>query len=307
VQRLAPQWPEPVVRRARIAYARALADPLHIGDGLERTIELTNAALHFDPPPAAALAIRGEVLSRMAWLGLRQNTDATVKEAEENLRAAVRLRADQARAWSALGEALFYQGRFDEAIESYRTAMDADAFLAEMPNVLGLLALTAVYTGRFDTARESCDAGQRRYPGDSRFAHCDLMLLCTTSRARGDVARAWRMVDGIEVADSTESLASQWSHRRMWVAILLARSGLRDSARAVLARTERERGIRPRAGAFEAYARTLLGERDEAVRVLAAELAARPQARALIARNPWYAPLRDHPQFRALVAAPPAQ
>ncbi len=88
----------------------------------------------------------------------------------------------------------------------------------------------------------------------------------------------------------------------MDVAAVLARANLADSARAVI-RHARETAPQadPRLDQREANARLQLGEPDEALRLLARFLEARPDERPKVAKDWWWRPLRDHPQFRALV------
>ncbi|NIV37504.1 MAG: hypothetical protein GWN58_51225 [Anaerolineae bacterium] len=52
---------------------------------------------------------------------------------------------------------------------------------------------------------------------------------------------------------------------------------------------------------YEANVRLQLGERDDAVNLLARYLDARPAQRDYIAREWWWETLRDHPRFQALL------
>ncbi len=92
--------------------------------------------------------------------------------------------------------------------------------------------------------------------------------------------------------------------RHLLVAAVLARSGLADSARAVIRRT-RAAATNPAAQSSldydEAYVRLLLGERDIALQLLAKCLRRRPENRAYVAESPWFRALHDNPRFQALV------
>jgi hypothetical protein len=98
--------------------------------------------------------------------------------------------------------------------------------------------------------------------------------------------------------------AATWSFRRMMVAAILARAGLRDSAMAVIARTEAQRGRRPDAYAAEAYVRVLLHDRGGAMSRLQRLIASQRADRLWISRSPWYRDLRSDPEFRALIHEP---
>ena len=88
----------------------------------------------------------------------------------------------------------------------------------------------------------------------------------------------------------------------MMVAAVLARAGMSDSARAVIRRMHAELSDRPSANQAEAYIHVLLGEQEDALRLLSLQLAASPNDRAVIANHPWFQKLRDNPRFAALIA-----
>ncbi len=85
----------------------------------------------------------------------------------------------------------------------------------------------------------------------------------------------------------------------------LARAGLRDSADAVARRARADAAIDPTRdlALLESYVRILLGDRDEALRLLSTYIATNPQFRASLARDQswWFQELREDPRFKALV------
>jgi hypothetical protein len=127
-----------------------------------------------------------------------------------------------------------------------------------------------------------------------------------TSRAREpDVSLAWTLADSVgKIAPaprrSFESLEGQ-----MLVAIVLARAGLRDSARGVARRARDNPDIDPSRELMldQAYLHLLLAERDEALKALMAYLSANPDRRAGMADDPgwWFRELQDDPRFQQLV------
>ena len=120
-----------------------------------------------------------------------------------------------------------------------------------------------------------------------------------------DIPRAWRVVD--ELRDLTPE--RQWQFdgpkAQILVAGALARAGLGDSARHVLARSrvdpeiDREREL----ASYQAFVRLLLGDRDQALELLKQYVAANPEHRVGFATSYhwWWRELRDDPRFRELV------
>ncbi len=91
---------------------------------------------------------------------------------------------------------------------------------------------------------------------------------------------------------------------KMQVAAVLARAALTDSAKRVIQRTRSQAPEDPKQWIAydEAHAWLLLGERDEALRVLGMYLEATPQDKAYIAEDSWFEALRDDPRFQELVS-----
>jgi hypothetical protein len=94
----------------------------------------------------------------------------------------------------------------------------------------------------------------------------------------------------------------------MVVAIALARAGLRDSANKVARRARADTTVDETRdlAQLEAIARTLLGERDEALRLLGLYLSANPQFRDGMTRDStwWLRDLRADPRYWRLVEGP---
>jgi hypothetical protein len=83
----------------------------------------------------------------------------------------------------------------------------------------------------------------------------------------------------------------------MMVAAVLARAGLRDSARSVVAHAPGEPDeVRP-ALTSEAYVHVLLGEPKEAIKLLTQLVSGAPQLRSVVFKSPWFEDLRHDPEF----------
>jgi serine/threonine-protein kinase len=305
---LDPKWPVPNVSRARNAISAAfvhtdrLARPTPLfAVQLHQAVGYADRALSRQPIIAEALAIRGEARMRLVSLANVEPADSLLALAEADLERAAAERPDAAKTWSALGVVRYRQGRFSEAADAFQTAYDTDAFLTNIRAVLSQLFFANLLAGRFDDARRWCRLAQSRYPGDVRFTQCELYVLGWAGSTPADAASAWRLIGSIEGSDSAGLLAPTWSFRRMMVAAVLARAKLTDSARAVIARTHTERGDKATADQAEAHVQLLLGDRDEALRLLARVLAASPNERTVIANHPWFRDLQGDNKFSALI------
>ena len=88
---------------------------------------------------------------------------------------------------------------------------------------------------------------------------------------------------------------------------MLGRAGLADSARRVLVRARADQTIDPRGElmGYEAFVRTMLGDKKEAVDLLQRYLTEHPDHRRGFAKVNawWWRDLQNDPRFKTLVAA----
>lgn len=309
-EELDSRWSEPVVHRGWVSRARAdVSEPGDEGMWLRDGIAHGVRALQLRSNDPAALEMRGYLTFRLSRTEAAQRGDEAVgllANAERDLRAAVIADPSRAHAWNTLGLLHYMRGEFREARLTLNRGIEADAYLSEAATNLQLLFFTALELGDPDSARVWCALGVTRFARDPRFTQCDLIVLGWTGRSRRDAARAWGAVDDMERRDSGAVLAGTWGFRRMMVAAVLVRAGLRDSAEAVL-RTTRERA--PDAGAildlelYEACVLATLGAWDRSLERLGAYLRRMPQDADWVAHTRWFQPLRDNPAFQALLAA----
>jgi len=89
------------------------------------------------------------------------------------------------------------------------------------------------------------------------------------------------------------------------VAAVLARAGLKDSARHLLARSRGGPDVDPEAEllSYQAFAYLLLGDRDEALRLMKQQIAANAAHRVGLARSThwWWRDIKDDPRFKQLI------
>ncbi len=185
---------------------------------------------------------------------------------------------------------LYIDGRFTESAQALETALNRDAYLVEVRAVVNLLFFASLNLQKFDDATRWCQNGTTQYPDDPRFQTCRLILLGWTGKSRGDVGKAWQEIGRIEQRDSIGMFSTQWSYFRMMAAMTAARAGLKDSARAIVARVHADSAAHPGSSVRteEAYVHLLLGQREEALALLREELRDDPDSRGLIVRSPWF-------------------
>ena len=317
VQRLDPQWAHPLIARARNSLTQVVAAPFapELGDSaayarlavpgrrelwLGRAVAFATEALRLDPRSAEALAARGQAYQYAMSFGLT-GSDTLGPVAQRDLDAAVTLRPDLAVAWASLAEIALLDGKFAEAATAAERAYEADAFF-NSTDIIGTAFTASLRAEQFEDARRWCGLGLQHSPGDPQFTECELTVLGMSARSARDASVAWRLVERIEREDSLGILSMTWGYRRLMVAAILARSGLRDSAARVLDRVRATPlETRGRTEAFEAQVLLLLGRRDEALARLGELLQRSPHARTAVAALPYFRPLHGDPRFEALV------
>jgi tetratricopeptide (TPR) repeat protein len=273
-------------------------------DWLARGLVHAERALRTDSLSADALALRGELRYRLAaWTSDR--TDSTLLAlAEADLRRAVDSDPGLAGAWYAIGEVQYQADRFREAKASLTTAYQADAYLSEARTVIQFLFSSSLEVEEFEDARQWCDVGRRRFPGDVRFVDCEITLLGWTGRGAQHIARARDVLNDMTRADSLGAFGPKPAYARMWIAALYARTGMTTEARAFIDSAQRVAGeLGPVADVrhLQAYVRLLLGQTNEALRLLAGYAERHPEQRGYLSRSPLFRSLHVRDEFTQLL------
>jgi hypothetical protein len=124
-----------------------------------------------------------------------------------------------------------------------------------------------------------------------------------------DVPRAWRLVDSLVALTPAAQRDFKRLNAQMAVAAVLARAGLKDSARHLAQRSRGSADVDPTRDLvfMQAFVSTLLGDRDAALKALKVYLAANPERRATLADDAgwWFRSLENDPGFQELVGAKP--
>ena len=291
---LDPAWIEPKLARAEIEAKR--------GDeaAYARGFGHVEQALALQPGNPRALFLRGVLHDSLASIA----TDSVqmaweLSQAQGDLRAALAGDPSLARAWIALAD-LLYNDLWDlpDGRVAARRAYQEDPFLFEVDHFVWLCEIS-LQLEDYEEAERWCSEGRRRFPDRARFMMSTLVVLASPE-VEPDPAAAWALVRELEQRDFPEYNVPP---AKMYVAAILARAGLADSARAVASRARL--GAAPEVAPFldyiEAYVRLTLGERGRAKSLLASFLRVAPEYRAQVARDPWFEGLVGDPRFEALV------
>jgi serine/threonine-protein kinase len=307
------RWPEPMSQRAMIAYRRAVNSvsdltvaKVFVDSGLVWAEQsLTRAAGN-----PGGLEARG---SLRYFQGLTLEPDETRKqaviaEAKSDLEAAVAANPQQASAWATLSHLYNNSGDKLDVNRAAKRALEADAFLENAEVVYYRLFTSSYDLGKFTPdAERYCDEIVRRFPGKANAMKCQLLLL-TTKAKTPDVPKAWALADSIVQRSPAARQPVERLVQDMFVAAVLARANLADSARKVVQRSKGDEQLDPTRDLMQrsAFVYTLLGDTTAAVAALKVFLASHENLRSELAEDPgwWFRPIANSAEFRKLVGGP---
>jgi eukaryotic-like serine/threonine-protein kinase len=313
---LDPRWTEPLVLRGRVAgrQERLSSDPADAAKWISVGIAYADSAIALDPRDAEALELRGTLRVRPIARGFvedQRKVDDLVRSAEQDLRAAIAVNPTQAGALNVLSAIQYLK---HDAIESHNLAQrayEADAYLTAAPDILWRLYATSYDLESFVNAQKWCDEAARRFPPSVVAARCRLWIM-TAKGIRPDPDEAWRRAGAYARAAPPQQREYFRREGQIVVADVLGRAGqagragLADSARRVLVRARADRTIDPRGElmGYEAFVRTQLGDKKEAVDLLQRYLTDHPEHRGGFAKVNawWWRDLQNDPRFRSLIA-----
>jgi TolB-like protein len=309
-------WARPVALRSEIAYRRARL-PAELTAGLPHTLAAIrhgDAAVARDATDAGALEARG---TARYWRWLtdpdleRAVRDALLRTARDDLEAAVERDPRRASAFSTLSH-LYYNDPDAPGLTSVlmaaQRAYEEDAYVESAANVLWRIHTAALDIGQFPPAQNACQEGRGRFPEDYRFRVCRIRLMATPAVA-ADPAEGWRLLAEADSLAPDRDRAYYNAENRMFMAAVLHRAGLADSARATLARAARDADdprMDPHRDLWlrEAIVRSRIGETEQAVALVRRYLVANPGHRfdQGYGLSWWWRELEPQPSFRRLLA-----
>ena len=306
-----PSWNEPVVLRGRIYYRRsrlAVANPAQAKTFIDQGMGLAETVLGRDNADPDALELRG-TLQYWKWLlRLEQNPAAAAAlfaSARKDFETATRLRPTQAGAWGSLSHLYGLADNTSETdiVLAARRAYESDAYLENAPKIVERL-----FNGYYDLdqavdATHWCEVGFQRFPDNGTFTLCQLYLM-TMRGVNPDPAKAWQLADSKTIATDPSGGSPELQKRdaRLMVAAVLARAGLKDSAKAVARSGTAGTDVDPTRFLYlqQAFALLLAGDKPGSVEALKVYFAANPDQRKSFAKDVNW-------RFRDLVGDPAFQ
>jgi len=307
-EELDPDWPAAPVLRGTIAYRQGRIDLENWAEWSGAALAHAKRALDIATVVPPALELQGTV-EYATWLFERpedpDEADRLLEQAKTNLELATQFDPTLASAYSTLSHLYYQIEDIPGVVIAARTAYEEDAYLEFADAILWRLFNASQDLEQFSQADRWCREGARRFPDNYRFASCQLLTEITPA-VEPDVDRAWDLLAQIDTLTPEQWREYESIDGQMMVAGVLARAGLPDSARSVLA-TARAR-VTPEVDpdqdllTTEAYVLTLLGDMDRAVELWRRYAAAHPgHFDDTTEVSWWWRDLMSHPDFRELV------
>ncbi len=308
-----PRWVTPVTQRGWLAFRQSrLAgsfDKSYYARWTDLGLGFAERALQLGPDDPDANELRGTLRYWRWLLNLSPGTDEAARllaGAEQDLRRSVELHPSQATAWNSLSHMLMAKAQIAEAKLAALRAYEADPYLRDANKTIWRLFQSSLDLEDAVEAVHWCEEGKRRFPSDPRFSECQLWLFALKDR-EPDVPQAWKVLEEYVRLSPPQQRDFLRLRGQMLVTFALARAGLADSARAVAVRSRATAEQDPdrELAYFEALVRAMLGDRDEAFRLLGTYIAVNPQVRASMARDEtwWLRDLRKDSRYRALAGS----
>src|SRR3989441_4555 len=267
------RWVAPVLLEGRMAQRRARALQAHpqaAGPWITLGLQHARRALELAPSDPEALELLGTLRFYRFFMPLVSHdlADAELRAAQDDLQTAVQIKP-LATAYATLGALQYQRGDISAVVIAAHRALEEDAYLDAADQVLWRLFL-ASYDGELHAeARTACEEGGRRFPQDYRFVDCQLWVMTTAARPP-DVTSAWRLFARLDTLAPASLRAYERYQGLTAVRAILGRAGLKDSARKVLLRSREgwTTSFGQEVAGREAFARTLIGDYDEALKLL---------------------------------------
>jgi tetratricopeptide (TPR) repeat protein len=307
---LDPAWVAVPTMRGTLAYRASRFfgdDQTKASHWIDIGLAHADTALSLAPDNPDALELRGTLRYWRYLLGLEPGAAAAkqlLDGAQADLEQAVKINPAQAGAWGVLSSLLVRTDDVTGAKLAARRAYDQDAFLSNIDIIVFRLFTLSLDDAQFTEAAHWCEVGGKRFPTDPRFVECQLDLLGTKATTP-DPAMAWKLSDSVVklTPESTRRFAA--ASTQLAVAAVLARAGLADSAKHVLAHANAPVEADPTRDLeyYRAFAWTLLGDKSAAIKSLAIYLSANPTAAVgFNSDNNWrWRSIADDPRFERLV------
>jgi TolB-like protein len=308
-----PGWVWPILLRADAADLRSrytggagARDLPAIRDAIDHATR----ALGVGADSALVLERRATHLLTLARYSPATEAEQLSRDAETDMRAALRLDPDRPGALQAMSNLSALAGNHKTAYEFAGRAYLADSFMERTEQVIDRLVGSAVQLEQFDDAAAWYRRGRALHPRSQGLTIQWLVALASMpDPGPAEVDWAWAAVDTL-VAQGLTTRRDQWlAYGNMLVGTVLAGAGMPDSADVVMRRAgaamRRLDAPRMRAAAslFEAHGRLRLGQRDSAVALLADYARQLPAEAGQLKTNWWFREIHGNPDFLAICCA----
>jgi TolB-like protein/Tfp pilus assembly protein PilF len=251
---------------------------LGMQEGYERSREMATKALAIDPDLVEALLALADIQLEFDW---------DMEAAERSYRQALKIRPSDAEGLRTYGYFLASDGRYDEAIDYYRKALEVDPM--QVRAYFGL-AMTLIFAGRFDELPE-LTARLATHRDEQFMERWNRNIQLSTLRHKGLYAELIELLH-----DNPESLGDLQD-----AAVAYYHTGDELRAREYLDRMIEI--VNERSNDFSVVAAALaqMGQADRAIDYLEKAMEAREVNLAFIRVDPDLRPLHGDPRFIQLL------
>ncbi len=306
-------WVEPTLLRGFLEHDRvrvaefsnlADVDTSEVLGWIRRGLLIADQLVLAHGSNAKAMELRGLLKIRQWFWSPEELASSVLNGAIADLLAGLKDDESMVGAWLGLYTAYGALGQFEEGARAMDRALVVDAWHQEVEASRVHQVFTALRQRDVEAARTHCAFGRLHYPKNPLFFSCGLDVLGWTGVTEADVAHAWDLTAEIEGLQGYGDLDNRWHYRRMLVASIAARAGLRDSAVSILQNAETDPNRMGSARhwlAQKANVFLLIGDTATSLQLLKEYLEANPQQRLFVSEHVWYQPLHDHPEFASMV------
>jgi serine/threonine protein kinase/tetratricopeptide (TPR) repeat protein len=274
---------------------------------LEAGIRFADSIVRRAPALVDGWMLRADLATRYM---LFVSDSSLVPRALADYRQANKLDPNRAAIWLARSAIETQLGDERAALFSIQQAQDADR-LHTLGGSLDYKRFEAeLRLERYDSAAAACSVGSDRYPNYPGLKTCESELAGMRSTRPADAVRALVLADSLGGLERAEIPDASIRELRFLAAAILWRAGLSDSGERVYRRASAHWGANIDANDLgaAAYARSVRGDTDSALALLARAMREQPSMIPYFMRAPRFAPLRREPEFaEATQGIPPAE
>ncbi len=312
VESLDKDWIDPVVLQGTLAYQRSRFfgdDPTVAGRWIETGLHHADRALSLEhaQKDADAHEVRGN-LRYWKWAEELERDPAANKQlllaAQSDLETATKINPSQAGAWATLSHLYNHTKGAADVVLAAREALRSDGFLSNTDVIIRRLVYASYDIGNIKDVHQWCAEGRRRFPSNPDFTECRLWEMTMKSESP-NVPLAWALSDTLIAMVPEAKRPYTTLYNNSIIAGILARAGLKDSARHVLTRSKGTPDTDPTADLanIQAFVYALLGDKTEAIAMLKAYFNASPSRRDNMAEDSgwWFRDLDSDPEYLRLI------